>query len=54
MPVKPKLINGKWRVVEAATDRIAKNKGGTALDGKGHSTKAEAQAQANAVNRNLS
>lgn len=53
MPVKVKKVRGKYRVVEADTGKIAKNKGGTALDGGGHGTSAKASAQARAVNASL-
>ena len=52
MPVKVAKRGDKYRVVEAASGKIAKNKGGTALDGGGHSSKAKATSQARAVNRN--
>jgi len=38
-----------WRVVED-DGRIARNAAGTAVDGGGHPTKREAQAQASAIN----
>lgn len=53
MPVTAKQIDGKWRVVEAATGKLATNKSGTPLDGKGHATQAGAQAQAAAINISL-
>ena len=53
MPVTVKLINGKYRVVEAHTGKLASNKGGTPLDGKGHGTRGAAVAQARAVNASL-
>ena len=53
MPVKIKPMGGKWRVVEQATGKIAKNKGGTSLDGGGHSDKKAALAQVGAVNSSL-
>lgn len=46
-------MGGKWRVVEQATGKIAKNKAGTALDGGGHSDKKAALAQVGAVNSSL-
>lgn len=54
MPVKMKFIGGKYRVVEVSTGRLAKNKGGIALDGGGHRTSGAAKAQAAAVNSSLS
>ena len=50
MPVKTTKRGGKYRVVEAATGRIAKNKGGTAADGGGHSSPGKARAQVGAIN----
>ena len=51
MPVKSAKRGNKFRVVESATGRIAKNAKGTAIDGGGHSTEAKANSQAAAVNR---
>ncbi|MCK9154554.1 MAG: hypothetical protein M0P12_00420 [Paludibacteraceae bacterium] len=52
MPVRTEEKGGKWRVVE--TDgSIAKNNAGTAIDGGGHDTEAEAVAQVQAVNINM-
>jgi len=53
MPVKVKKVGKKYRVVEAGTGKIAKNKKGTALDGGGHSSRAKAIAQEQAVNISL-
>jgi len=53
MPVKVKKSGDKFRVVEASTGKIAKNKGGTAVDGGGHSSKGKASAQARAINANV-
>lgn len=53
MPVKIKPMGGKWRVVEANSGKIAKNKAGTALDGGGHSSKDAALKQVGAVNSSL-
>lgn len=53
MPVTVMVRNGKSRVVEAATGRIAKNNSGTALDGGGHTDKEKAKRQASAINANL-
>ena len=52
MPVKVVKRGEKFRVVEASTGRIAKNQGGTAVDGGGHSSRSAASSQARAVNRN--
>jgi len=54
MPVTTKKVGEKFRVVEANSGQIAKNKGGTALDGGGHGSKGKAAAQARAVNASLS
>jgi hypothetical protein len=51
MPVTVKKQQGRWRVVEASTGKIAKNKAGTPVDGGGHNTEMGAKAQARAVNR---
>lgn len=53
MPVTVKKQRGQYRVVEADTGKIAKNKGGTALDGGGHGEIGKTKAQARAVNRSL-
>lgn len=50
MPVKVVKRGEKFRVVEASTGRIAK-RGGTAIDGGGHSSRSSASSQARAVNR---
>ena len=52
MPVKVMKRNGMFRITEKG--KIAKNKGGTALDGGGHTNKPQADAQARAVNASLS
>ena len=54
MPVKVKKIGGKFRIVENKTDGISTNKGGTAVDGGGHSSRERAMAQAAAINANSS
>lgn len=53
MPVKTAKRGKKYRVIEAGTGHVAKNKSGAALDGKGHSTKKAAIKQVRAVNRSL-
>ncbi len=50
MPVTTAKREDKFRVVESDTGRIAKNRGGKALDGGGHGSKDKAQKQASAVN----
>lgn len=50
MPVTTSKRNGKFRVIESDTGRIAKNKAKKALDGGGHESKAQAKKQASAVN----
>lgn len=53
MPVTVRKRGKKHRVVESETGRIAKNKGGTALDGGGHYNPNMANSQARAVNSSL-
>ena len=53
MKVKDKKMGKKYRVVEAGTRKIEKKKKGTALDGGGHSSRAKAIAQEQAVNISL-
>ena len=53
MPVKAVKKGDKWRVIDADTGRIAKNQGGTAIDGGGHTTRKKAIDQVRAVNRSL-
>lgn len=52
MPAKVVKRGSVYRVVDP-NGKITKNKGGTAVDGKGHATREAAQRQANAINRNL-
>lgn len=47
------MRKGKFRIVEASTGKIAKNKGGTAIDGGGHATRESCMKQASAVNANI-
>ena len=54
VPVKVSKRGDKFRVVEAETNRIAKNKSGTALDGGGHKVKDKASKQASAINSSIS
>lgn len=49
MPVQTKKIRGKWRVVEK-DGKIVLNKGGTAVNGGGFLSKADAVKQAQAMN----
>ena len=53
MPVKCKLINGKWRLVGPDGKIETTDKGG-AVDGGGHPSKMACSKQAAAINRNLS
>jgi len=53
MPVTVKRVGKAWRIVEAATGKIVTNRAGTAVDGKGHSTKIAAGQQAKAINASL-
>lgn len=50
MPVKVKKISGSFRVVESSTEKIVKNRAGTAVDGGGHRSQAAAVRQVNALN----
>ena len=50
MPYDIKKQKGKFRIVEKATGRIAKNKAGTAIDGGGYGSEAQAKKQQAAVN----
>lgn len=50
MPVMTKKVGRKYRVVESATGKIARNKAGTAIDGGGYSSRDEARSQVSAVN----
>lgn len=50
MPVVVRKRGPKYRVVEASTGNLAKNKAGTPLDGNGHASRASASNQAKAVN----
>ena len=54
MPATVVKRGNKWRVIDADTGTITKNKAGTAVDGGGHSSKEAAQRQARAINRSLS
>lgn len=54
MPVTAKKVGKKYRVVEAETGAIAKNKAGTAADGGGHATMMAATRQARAMNAHMS
>jgi len=49
MPASVDLRDGKWRVVEPS-GKVVTNKGGTAVDGGGHTSKDRAIAQAAAIN----
>ena len=46
-------IGPKFRVVEGPQGKIAKNKGESAVDGGGHSTREKAISQARAINISL-
>ena len=50
MPVIVRKRRGKYRVVEANSQRIAKTSKKNAVDGGGHRTQAKAKAQARAIN----
>jgi len=51
MPVKALKRGPVYRIVEAATGRITRNKSGTSVDGGGHKTREKAMKQASAINR---
>jgi hypothetical protein len=54
MPVAPRKVDGRWRVVEPHNNnKIATNRAGTPVDGHGHSTREGALRQARAINANL-
>lgn len=50
MPVKVEMRDDKWRVVNSDTGDLERNAAGTPVDGGGHDTQEEAQAQARAIN----
>lgn len=50
MPVKVRRVGNRWRIVETATGKIARNAAGTSIDGGGHATSDAARKQAAAVN----
>lgn len=52
MPVECTKRGNKYRVVEANTNNIAKNKNGTPVDGGGHNTPGQCRQQAKAINAN--
>lgn len=52
MPVMVRKQGGKFRVVEKGGN-VATNAKGTPVDGGGHATKAQAMAQAAAINSSL-
>lgn len=54
MPVVVRKQKNKFRVVESGSGKVAKNAGGTAADGGGHSSESQAERQARAINRSLS
>lgn len=53
MPVTVAKQGGKFRVVEPS-GKVAKNTAGTSVDGGGHGSKNQAQAQARAINASIS
>lgn len=53
MPACAIYHNGKYRVVECDTLALVRNRAGTPIDGGGHNTRAQAEAQARAVNANM-
>ena len=53
MPVKVQKRGKKFRVVEAMTMKIVKNKAGTPVDGGGHAMQIKAMRQAKAINMHI-
>ncbi len=51
MPNKVVKRGDKYRVVEADSGRVTKNRAGTAVDGGGHGSRPAAQRQVNAMKR---
>jgi hypothetical protein len=51
MPATVKRVGSKWRVVEAGTGKVVKNRSGTAVDAGGHRSREAALRQARAINR---
>ncbi len=54
MPVVARKRGDKFRVIESGSGKVAKTAAGSAADGGGHSTQAQAERQARAINRSLS
>ncbi len=50
MPAKVERRGNKYRVVEAETGRLVRNRRGTPVDGGGHATLKKAREQAAAIN----
>jgi len=50
MPYDTKKVKGKIRIIDKNTGRIAKNAAGTAVDGGGHASMAQANKQKAALN----
>lgn len=53
MPVKVVKRGSKYRVVEAATNKLAMTPKGNPRDGGGHGSRSEASAQARAINMHI-
>ena len=49
MPYTVRKISGKYRILKIGSGKVAKNKGGTAMDGGGHTSPKKAYAQVKAV-----
>lgn len=49
MPYTVRKISGKYRIMKEGSGKVAKNKGGTAMDGGGHGSPGQAYAQIKAV-----
>jgi len=49
MPYTVRKISGKYRILKEGSGKVAKNKGGSAMDGGGHDSRQKAYAQIKAV-----
>ena len=53
MPVRVIKRGAKYRIIDVATGKLTKRKGGKSVDGRGHATRAKAKLQAAAINLSL-
>jgi hypothetical protein len=49
MPYQIKKMGKKYRIVTPGTNKVAKNSGGTAIDGGGHGSREKASKQVRAI-----